>query len=123
MFLVQTHEHGVVDLAQTKQTQGLLHLRRALVDTTNAHHDRQTALSLAEQMTVVVGISSLGNQIGLHLSVFLVVLLSALHHRLSLDLLGLLQVGSILLGGSLQLLITTLLQGNGFGAKQPLDTF
>ena len=67
--LVQTHEHGVVDLAQTQQLQGLAHLGRGLVDTTNTDHDRQTTLALNEHVSLSVSLSSLGDQIGLHLDI------------------------------------------------------
>jgi len=65
--LVQTHKYSIVDLTQTKKLESLSHLRRSLVNTTNTHNNSQTTLTLSEQMTLIVGLSSLGNQIRLQL--------------------------------------------------------
>ena len=118
--LVQAHEDGVVDLAQAEELQGLLHLGRGLVDTTNTDDDSNATLGLSEQVSVSTGISSLGNQISLHLSVPLGVLGTALDHLLSLGLLSGDQIGGGLLSGSLQLSITALLHKNRLGTKQEL---
>ena len=116
--LVQTHEDSVVDLAQTKELQGLLHLGRGLVDTTNTDDDGNTTLGLSEQISVGTGISSLGDHISLHLSVLLGVLGRALDHLLSLGLLGGNKIGGGLLSGGLQFSITALLHKNRLGTKQ-----
>ena len=121
--LVQTHEHGVVDLAQTKKLQGLLHLGRHLVDTANTYHDGETTLTLHEVLALVVSLSSLRDQVGVHLLVLLLVLLAALHHLLSLGLVGGENVSSQLLGGSLQFSVTTLLQNNRLGPTHVSETF
>ena len=131
--LVQTHEHSVVDLAQTQQLQRLSHLRRGLVDTANTDHDGQTTLALSEQVALSVSLSSLGDQISLHLaitpmllahlSVLLLVLLAALDHLLSLGLGGSSHISGNLLSGSLQLRIAALLQNNRLGTREELDAF
>ena len=120
--LVHAHEHGVVDLAQTQQLQGLLHLGRHLVNTADTHHDRDAALALNEVLALVVSLSSLGDQVALHLLVLLLVLLAALHHLLSLRLVGSNNLSSKLLRRSLQLSVTTLLQNNGLGTTRELGT-
>ena len=120
--LVQAHEDGVVDLAQAEELQGLLHLGRGLVDTTNTDDDSNATLGLSEQVSASTGISSLGNQISLHLSVLLGVLGTALDHLLSLGLLSGDQIGGGLLSGSLQLSITALLHKNRLGTKQGLES-
>ena len=126
--LVQTHEHSVVDLAQTQQLQRLSHLRRGLVDTANTDHDGQTTLALSEQVALSMSLSSLGDQISLHLaitpmllahlSVLLLVLLAALDHLLSLGLGGSSHISGNLLSGSLQLRIAALLQNNRLGTRK-----
>ena len=119
--LVQAHEDGVVDLAQAEELEGLLHLGGGLVDTANTDNNGQTTLGLSEQMTLSAGLSSLVDQISLHLSVLLLVLLSALDHLLSLGLLSGNDISSKLLSGGLQLSITALLHNNGLGTRKRLE--
>ena len=119
--LVQAHEDGIVNLAQAEELQSLLHLGRGLVDTTNTDDDGNTTLSLSEQVSVGTGISSLGDQISLHLSVLLGVLSSALDHLLSLGLLSGNKIGGELLSNGLLLSITALLHKNRLGTKQQLE--
>ena len=113
--LVQAHEDGVVDLAQAEELEGLLHLGGGLVDTANTDNNGQTTLGLSEQMTLGASLSSLVDEISLHLSVLLLVLLRALDHLLSLGLLSGNDISGELLGGGLQLSITALLDNNGLG--------
>ena len=67
--LVQTDKHSIVDLAETEESQDLLDLGGNLVNTTNTNDNGKTTFTFNEEVTIVVSISSLGNEVSFELFV------------------------------------------------------
>ena len=65
--LVQTDKDSIVDLAETEESQDLLDLGGNLVNTTNTNDNGKTTFAFNEEVAVVVGISSLGNEVSFEL--------------------------------------------------------
>lgn len=87
--LVQAHEHGVVQLAQTEQTKDLADLRGHTHDTTDADHDGKLGLRLDVVHALGLGLTAGGDQSTLSITVLLDVRLGALEGLLLARLLGL----------------------------------
>ncbi len=86
--LVQTHEHGVVDLAQAQQLQHLADLGGDTQDTADADHEGELGLGLHEEVAGGAGSTAGVDQTTLSLLVLLHVLLGTLE-----------VVGALCLGG------------------------
>ena len=129
--LGQTDKDSIVDLAETKETKDLLHLGRNLVNTTNTNDDGKTTFTFNEEVAVVVGISSLGNEVSFelffsfcikrkYLSIFLLVLFASLDHGFSLGLGFFDGSGIFSFSLSLEFSIAALLNEDGLRATERL---
>ena len=129
--LGQTDKDSIVDLAETEESQDLLDLGGNLVNTTNTNDNGKTTFTFNEEVTIVVSISSLGNEVSFelffsfcikrkYLSIFLFVLFASLDHGFSLSL-GFFDGSSIFsFSLSLEFSIAALLNEDGLRATERL---
>lgn len=113
--LVDLHEHGVVDLAQTQQLQDLADLGANTHDTTNTDDKGNLGLRLHVEVARATRLATQADQRALLRAVLLHILLGALERLHTVRAGVLAQGGEARFTGSLQLLELLALAENGLG--------
>ena len=116
--LVELNKDGVVDLSETEELKDLADLGVSLVDTTDSGDNGELTLGLEEVTTSLTGLSSLLDEVSVHLLVLSSILLSTLKSQLSALSLSLFDLLGGLLVLSLEVSITLLLQLDGLRTRR-----